>query len=236
MAVRLLLSRLAYEAIRGAVTIGGTDFSYDAYTKGEAYRDNMDWTEKEGKAWEGINHALARLSDYDRLPLFQLKEQVSSASGFQVLPIPEGCKRVQNVFSQDSGGYETYPFSTTNDEIILNAKTWKDALYVEYSKFFPHFSSLDVVPTLSIGDEDPEKPGTIISVYTDRNIDLAEQYHLTSEGFDYAKLMAEAEILRVADPSRANDLINIAENYFNDMDTYRPSHRQRKVAHPYRFW
>lgn len=230
--MELKLSRLAYEAIKEAITVGGSEFSYDSYTRGE-YLGNQDYEDKESKVWGGINSALARLSDYDRLPHFCTLCGVKTENGTQRIAVPSEAKEIVSVFSEGADGYSFYPFSASDDYIVLHRPTRAEKLYVEYSKTFPHFSRQDIVRTYAIGDTDAE--GNKVTAYTDNNIDLGKKYNLTNEGFQYAKTMAEAEIMRIADPARANDLLNIAENYFIDMREYRSVHSPRRVGHVFGF-
>lgn len=237
--MNLTLSRLAYEAVKESISNGGSDLSYDSFTRqDDTYLGNQDYVDRTESVWGGINTALARLSEYEKLAPFveQAKLNTDTSPRYQWVEVPKNAKEVKNVFYfRDGGSYKPLRFSIMGGKVILEGLlSEKTPVCIEYTKSFPHYSKEDIVPTLAIGETDPVT-GKVVTEYTDRNIDLGKEFNLSSEAFEFAKKMAMAEIVRLIDPNRYQDLIQLAENYYADLPTYRPTHRQRNIGHTFGF-
>lgn len=225
MAVKLTLARLAYEAVREAVGIGGNDFTYEAFTRicsGDAddntYADNEDYTDAEFKVWGAINSAFGRLQAYNVLPVYVEDAAVRTAlNRNQYVDIPEACGTLENIYLPDYAGHFTsIPFRLEGKKAFFEGFfTGQPIVSVEYSKEIPHFTRDDIVRVYMTGET--REDGTVCDRYEDGNIDLKAEYGLSAEAYEAVKQYAVARMNEDQDRVRSNDMLSYAENRMADL-------------------
>lgn len=94
---RISLSRLAYEGIRDSITLPNSDFDYYAFTRGE-YKTNNDYTLQQENVFSAINLAIARLTDYEKLPTkIGFTKPLYDEQRYMYIVIPENAKQLLNI-------------------------------------------------------------------------------------------------------------------------------------------
>lgn len=130
MANNLTLSRLAYECIRDAIVLPYSDFDYDKFTRGE-YRSDSRYTMQNNMVFNAINKAMARLTEYDKLPLRNdsLQVFIDLDINKKFIALPQRCGVLKNVYIHKNSDYETIPYredtityvgNITNDSFKYN--------------------------------------------------------------------------------------------------------------------
>lgn len=236
----LKLSRLVYEVIIDSIVLPyNSEFygasGYQAFLQKQDYfTTNSDFAMQYRKAFPAINIAVARLQQYNKLPYFYKKLNVYKEDGECYANLEDvDYQSIANVFRKTgNGGWENYAFNIQEEKIIIHGAVPFDAkdddgtacgrVEIEYKKRIPIFSADDIVVDTIDGDD-----GSI--EYRDNNIDLRE-YGFTELEFQFVKLYAESDIIAELDPTTGFNKKSIAENYYSDLVTHKPTYTQRKIA------
>lgn len=236
----LKLSRLVYEVIIDSIVLPyNSEFygasGYQAFLQKQDYfTTNSDFAMQYRKAFPAINIAIARLQQYNKLPYFYQKLNVYKEDNEYYASL-EGIEyqSIANVFRKTgNGGWNNYEFNIQEEKIIIHGSIPIDTeddegtacgrVEIEYKKRIPIFSANDIVVD-SVNSDD----GSI--EYSDNNIDLKD-YGFTELEFQFVKLYAESDIIAELDPTTGFNKKSIAENYYSDLTTHKPTYTQRKIT------
>ncbi len=231
MAQKYLLSRLAFECVRDSITLpSNTEFHYENYCSGGYSRTNYDWALQDKKVFPAINLAFARLTQYNKLPLFtkefSYSDIVLDANDNPYIVVPDDCDSLVNVYTKYSGMTRQFSWREANFDgerrvyisFPVNISS-SLVFFVEYRKEIPEFSEDDLVAIEIVDD----------TTVSDENIDLAI-YGVDKRIYQFIKAYVKSEVQEELDPNQANNYKAIAENYFADLETYRPANFPDRIV------
>lgn len=187
--MELTLSRLAYECIKDSITIPNSDFDYDKFTQG-VYDNDSRYSMQSFMVFDNINKAIARLSDYDKLPYIALDTYSDKFNGKDYVEIPEQCGILKNIYYKVGNDYRNVEFREDTlkfvDDIDFEYDPNTNKLYVKnfektnlneneiYSLYDEEYISLDKRPKRDITFEvckeefDDLDPNSIINLPQNR--------------------------------------------------------------------
>lgn len=239
----LKLSRLAYEVVIDSIVLPYNsefygDGGYEAFLNHKDYfANNSDFSMQFRKVMPAINLAISRLQEYDKLPYFMKTLDVfeDSESHSQYALIPDGFDylKIVNVFRRTpNGGWVNYGFTIQEEKIYLQGREiplakaedgeTKGRVEIEYKKNIPLFQEHDII----VDSVDSGRSGI---EHNDTNVDLRKEYGFTRMDYEFVKLFAEAQIVEELDPTTGFNKLQIAENYFADLDTHKPNFSQKTM-------
>ena len=238
----LKLSRLAYEVVIDSIVLPyNSEFygsgGYSAFLHRQDYfSTNSDLSMQYRKAFPSINLALARLQQYDKLPFFyeKLNVYIDSETGEKYADLSDVKYRsIVNVFRKTGDGrWTNYAFTIEEERLVIQGEIPFDKkddegkrcgrVEIEYKKRIPIFSPDDIVV-------DSIDSGSDGISYNDNNIDLRD-YGLDELSYQFVKAYAESEIVTELDPTTGFNRKQIAENYFLDLKTNKPTYTQRNIV------
>lgn len=236
---KLLLSRLLYEVVVDSIVL---PYNSEFYGKGgyhaflqkqEYFTTNSDFAIQYRKAFPAINSAISRLQEYDKLPYFYKKLEVKNIDGEYVAEIDNNeILEIANAFKRTGNGrWINYAFTIQEEKLYIQGAIETNqtneqgekvgAIEIEYKRNIPLFSEDDIVVD-TISDNNG---GTI---YNDTNIDL-KQYGFTTMDYQFVKMWAKSQIVKELDPTTGYNELSLAENYFGDLTTHKPTFNQRNI-------
>lgn len=236
----LKLSRLVYLVTTDSIVLPYNselygESGYEAFLQGKDYfTTNSDFAMQYRKAFPAVNLAIARLQQYDKLPFFYEKLNVYREDGENVADLSDVSYRsIVNVFRKTgNGGWENYAFNIQGKKIIIQGQIPCDRqdddgracgrVEIEYKKRIPIFSPNDII----VDSIDSDNGGV---KHNASDIDL-EDYGFNEMDFEFVKVYAESEITTELDPTTGFNKKQIAENYFLDLKTNKPTYTQRKIV------
>lgn len=239
----LKLSRLAYEVVIDSIVLPYNsefygDGGYEAFLNHKDYfANNSDFSMQFRKVMPSINLAIARLQEYDKLPYFtktlDVYRDAESQSQYALIPDDFDYLKIVNVFKRTpNGGWVNYGFTIQEDKIYIQGREIplaqteeggeKGRVEVEYKRNIPLFQEHDIiVDSVDSGRSGIER--------NDTNLDLRKEYGFTNMHYQFVKLFAEAQIVEELDPTTGFNKLQLAENYFSDLDTFRPNFNQKTI-------
>ena len=240
----LKLGWILYKVVTGSITL---PYNSEFYGKGgylaflnrqDYFATNTDYSMQYRKSFDAVNRALARLSQYNRLPYFYEKLKVYKEDGEYIADVSEvPYAQIANVFRKTGDGdWENYGFTIQGEKLILEtdyfplgekeeAEGGEEKAFgrveIEYKKAIPIFEADD----LAVADVDSD--GESFD-YSDVSPNMAE-YGLSPTDVNFVIYYAQADVLKELDPVTAGNQLQIAENYYSDLTEYRPTYNPRKV-------
>lgn len=236
---KLLLSRLMYEVTIDSIVLPyNSEFygksGYHAFLQKQDYfTTNSDYAMQYRKAFPAVNMAIARLQQYEKLPYFYEKLEVKCVEGEYVADLSKvDYLEIVNAFKRTGNGkWINYAFTIQEEKLVIQGRIETTEtnesgekvgrIEIEYAKNIPIFSEDDIV----VDSIDSDNAGTS---YNDNNVDLRE-YGFTTLDYQFVKLWAEAQIVQELDVTTGFNKLQLAENYFADLVTHKPTFTQRNI-------
>lgn len=222
----MLLSRLAFEAIKASSLQGDNALSYSDYLSGNGATNN-DYSREINLVFVPLNEFFQRLSSLGKLPykvknIGTLSESVTRIVNFSA--ISSSIKKIVNVFQFKGNNYLNIEFREMNNQLYLIGDWVSDEnIYVQYEDELPYFNEDDLVALVDNDD------GTT----TDGNIDLRSEYGITNEMCVYAIEWCQGKLMEDASPSMSQMHINHVESYLAGLQTPQTDFSQNAIEVKY---
>lgn len=229
------LARLVYECVRDCNHIPeNAGFSYDSFLDGQ-YDDDPNWATVIANVWSALNMAMSRLFDAGKIPLRESDPIRVDAGG--LVKLPDDCGEVVSVFTVDPSapyGYRTLQYrGFGHGALALNVareEVGRTLVIVEYRPEIPHFDQGSISRATPTASDQGSRLGDD-GRYIDPNAgtDLRKLYGISDRACDYVKLFVRSELTRSMDPYLASQDRSMAEQCFQALMEFPPSHAQASV-------
>ena len=205
----MYLSQLVYECIKYGVYQDDTKFTYQAFVDGE-YNDVVDFKNQINNVWFPLNEAIHRLSVKDKIPnrvvLLNVEDNIGKLEGELI-----NIRNIRNVFQVNSDGYKKVGHRRVGNMIILyNFDSGKE-VYAEYRVDIPNFNNFE-----------------------DNDYELKDTYGISETACSFIIEYVKSGLLEQVAPEIAYQHRSIAEQYFNDLETYNNGFEQQIVQPKYK--
>lgn len=206
------LSMLVYNCVKNVILLDDSSFTYEFLVNSKFETDNRDYKTSLQNVFAPLNQAIHRLSDRDKIEHKTTElESPMKPNGVidldQKLPI----KTICNVFRIGNGNYINIPFKKlSRNQLLITRPNMvnNEPLYIEYKEDIKNFTLDDVV---------------------NNDVDLRE-YGVNETMCSYIVEFCIGKLRETIDPSAAAYHNNLAEQYFDSLDTIDSSFYQDKIT------
>lgn len=230
------LSELVFRTVKNAVYLDDVSFTYDSFKRNfDTFNDSAEYGNYIQNAMLGINEAIARLNDLNRIP-FRISEKLTVSDSEITLPdyitIENNNNNKQARIKEVIGvarvsKYGIMPISfrqLSQNKLFVFVGTVND-IQVEFKIDIPHFSNNDFRYEEDVVDN------TLTEI---KDIELYT-FGISDSMCNYIMEYASAKLTEDVNVSESNLHINRAEQYFSNIAPYRSAFAQSVVIPKYRF-
>ena len=229
------LSELVYRTVKNAIYLDDVSFTYDNFKKDfDTFNDSAEYGNYIQNAMLGINEAIARLNDLNRIP-FRISEKLTVSDSEITLPeyiTIENNNNNKQVRIKEVIGvarvskYGIMPISfrqLSQNKLFVFVGTVND-IQVEFKIDIPHFSNNDFRYEEDVVDN------TLTEI---KDIELYT-FGISDSMCNYIMEYVSAKLTEDVNASVSNLHINRAEQYFINIAPYRSAFAQSVVMPKYR--
>ena len=211
------LSKLAYLCVKNSNYSDDASFTYDAFIKG-LFNNSPDHSLEINNMFQGINEAISRLSDLERIP-YEV-EPVTHNDNIISLNFEKPVKEVISVAQLYKGSYRRCQFRNFGiDKIFVNSFIYDGfPLYVEFKVDIPFFDDEDIAYTF-------DESGNLISAV---DVDLKD-YGITDSMCNYIIEYVSSKLSEPVAAELANMHFTRAEQYFSGISPVRSAFSQQSI-------
>lgn len=226
----MLLSRLVYEAVKNVKYLDDTEFTLEAFRKGD-FVDDLDYANSINNAFTPINEAIHRLSDLGKIRHRIATVEISTTTGTidfssveEVVNHP--IKEILSVFVYSNAGddYITFPFREVgvNKIQLVGARLYAGiSVNIEYIEDIPMFSLNDYNYPSTVYDETEDEESY-------RDVELRD-YGINDTMASYIIEYTKGALFEPIAPEIANMHTTRAEQYFADLPIQQTSFYQKEI-------
>ena len=228
------LSELVFLTVKNAIYLDDVSFTYDSFKRDfDIFNDSAEYGNYIQNAMLGINEAIARLNDLNRIP-FRISDKLEVSDNQVTLPeyiTITNTNANKNVYIKEiiavarvtKGGIIPINFRQLSRTQIYVFVGTADDIQVEFKLDIPHFSNND------FRYEEDEIDSTLTEI---KDIDLYT-FGINDSMCNYIMEYASAKLTSDVNESVSNLHINRAEQYFANIAPYRSAFAQSVVIPKY---
>ena len=229
------LSELVFRTVKNAIYLDDVSFTYDSFKSDfDTFNDSAEYGNYIQNAMLGINEAIARLNDLNRIP-FRISDKLEVSDNQVTLPeyiTITNTNANKNVYIKEiiavarvtKGGIIPINFRQLSRTQIYVFVGKADDIQVEFKLDIPHFSNND------FRYEEDEVDNTLTEI---KDIELYS-FGISDSMCNYIMEYASAKLTEDVNASVSNLHINRAEQYFINIAPCKSAFAQSVVIPKYR--